>query len=33
VPKPGIKYWSGYYEEDATMSDEQAKFLKALFGR
>lgn len=33
VPKPGIKYWPGYYEEDATMSDEQVKFLKTLFGR
>jgi iron(III) transport system substrate-binding protein len=33
VPKPGVKYWPGYYEEDATMSDEQEKFLKTLFGR
>jgi iron(III) transport system substrate-binding protein len=33
VPKPGIQYWPGYYEEDATMSDEQEKFLKTLFGR
>lgn len=33
VPKPGVKYWSGYYEEDATMSPEQVKFLKTLFGR
>lgn len=33
VPKPGVKYWAGYYEEDATMSDEQVKFLKTLFGR
>ena len=33
VPKPGVKYWAGYYEEDATMSDEQEKFLKTLFGR
>ena len=33
VPKPDIKYWPGYYEEDATMSDEQIKFLKTLFGR
>jgi iron(III) transport system substrate-binding protein len=33
VPKPGVKYWPGYYEEDATMSDEQVKFLKTLFGR
>jgi iron(III) transport system substrate-binding protein len=33
VPKPGVKYWSGYYEEDATMSAEQEKFLKTLFGR
>jgi ABC-type Fe3+ transport system substrate-binding protein len=33
IPKPDIKYWAGYYEEDATMSDEQIKFLKTLFGR
>jgi iron(III) transport system substrate-binding protein len=33
VPQPGVKYWAGYYEEDATMSDEQIKFLKTLFGR
>jgi iron(III) transport system substrate-binding protein len=33
VPKPGVKYWPGYYEEDATMSPEQVKFLKTLFGR
>ena len=33
IPKPNIKYWAGYYEEDATMSDEQVKFLKTLFGR
>jgi len=33
VPKEGIKYWAGYYEEDATMSPEQTKFLKSLFSR
>lgn len=33
VPKPGVKYWPGYYEEDARMSPEQEKFLKATFGR
>jgi len=33
VPKPGVKYWPGYYEEDAKMSPEQEKFLKTLFGR
>jgi iron(III) transport system substrate-binding protein len=33
VPKPGVKYWAGYYEEDAKMSSEQEKFLKTLFGR
>ena len=33
VPKPGVKYWSGYYEEDAKMSSEQENFLKSLFGR
>jgi iron(III) transport system substrate-binding protein len=33
VPKPGVKYWPGYYEEDATMSAEQEKFLKTTFGR
>ena len=33
VPKPGVKYWPGYYEQDATMSPDQAKFLKGLFGR
>jgi iron(III) transport system substrate-binding protein len=33
VPKPGVKYWPGYYEEDAKMSSEQEKFLKTLFGR
>jgi iron(III) transport system substrate-binding protein len=33
VPKPGVKYWPGYYEEDATLSPEQEKFLKATFGR
>jgi iron(III) transport system substrate-binding protein len=33
VPKPAIKYWAGYYEEDATLSPEQENFLKTLFGR
>ncbi|MGH7826940.1 MAG: hypothetical protein ACREQ7_17435, partial [Candidatus Binatia bacterium] len=33
VPKPGVKYWPGYYEEDAIMSPDQVKFLKTLFGR
>jgi ABC-type Fe3+ transport system substrate-binding protein len=33
VPKPGVKYWAGYYEEDAKMSPEQEKFLKSLYGR
>jgi iron(III) transport system substrate-binding protein len=33
VPKDGVKYWHGYYEEDATMSPDQIKFLKSLFGR
>jgi len=33
VPKEGVKYWPGYYEEDATMSPEQVKFLKSIFGR
>jgi iron(III) transport system substrate-binding protein len=33
VPKPGVKYWPGYYEEDATLSPEQEKVLKGLFGR
>jgi len=33
VPKPGVKYWPNYYEEDARMSPEQEKFLKATFGR
>ena len=33
VPKPGVKYWPGYYEDDAKMSSEQEKFLKTLFGR
>ncbi len=33
VPKPGVKYWAGYYEEDATMSPEQIKFLKSIYGR
>jgi iron(III) transport system substrate-binding protein len=33
VPKPGVKYWPGYYEEDARMSPEQEKFLKTTFGR
>ena len=33
VPKEGVKYWAGYYEEDATMSPEQVKFLKSIFGR
>jgi iron(III) transport system substrate-binding protein len=33
VPRDGIKYWPGYYEEDATMSEEQIKFLKTVFGR
>ena len=33
VPKEGVKYWAGYYEEDATMSPEQIKFLKSIFGR
>ena len=33
VPKDGVKYWPGYYEEDAKMSPEQVKFLKSIFGR
>jgi iron(III) transport system substrate-binding protein len=33
VPKAGVKYWPGYYEEDAKMSSDQEKFLKATFGR
>ena len=33
VPKEGVKYWPGYYEEDATMSPEQITFLKSIFGR
>ncbi|HTN69624.1 MAG TPA: hypothetical protein VMO00_00885, partial [Methylomirabilota bacterium] len=33
IPKPGVKYWAGYYEEDAKMSSEQEQFLKTLFGR
>ncbi len=33
VPKDGVKYWAGYYEEDATMSPEQITFLKSIFGR
>ena len=33
VPREGVKYWSGYYEEDATMSPEQEKFLKSNYGR
>jgi len=33
VPKSGVKYWHGYYEEDAMLSPEQEKVLKDLFGR
>ncbi len=33
IPKPGVKYWHGYYEEDATLSPEQEKVLQELFGR
>ncbi|MGN6731656.1 MAG: ABC transporter substrate-binding protein [Candidatus Binatia bacterium] len=33
IPKPGVKYWAGYYEEDAKMSPEQVKFLKSIYGR
>jgi iron(III) transport system substrate-binding protein len=33
VPKEGVKYWPGYYEEDAKMSPEQVKFLKSMYGR
>jgi iron(III) transport system substrate-binding protein len=33
VPKEGVKYWPGYYEEVATMTPEQGKFLKQVFGR
>jgi iron(III) transport system substrate-binding protein len=33
VPKEGVKYWPGYYEEDAKMSPEQIKFLKSIYGR
>jgi ABC-type Fe3+ transport system substrate-binding protein len=33
VPREGVKYWAGYYEEDATMSPEQEKFLKSNYGR
>jgi hypothetical protein len=33
IPKSGVKYWAGYYEEDAKMSPEQVKFLKSIYGR
>ena len=33
VPKAGVKYWPGYYEEDATMSPDQENFLKSIYGR
>jgi len=33
IPKAGVKYWPGYYEEDAKMSSDQEEFLKTLFGR
>jgi iron(III) transport system substrate-binding protein len=33
VPKPGVKCWAGYYEEDSRMSPEQENFLKSLYGR
>jgi iron(III) transport system substrate-binding protein len=33
IPKDGVKYWPGYLEEHATMSPEQGKFLKEVFGR
>jgi len=33
IPKEGVKYWPGYLEEHATMSPEQEKFLKQVFGR
>jgi iron(III) transport system substrate-binding protein len=33
VPQTGVKYWAGYYEEDATMSPEQEGFLKSIYGR
>lgn len=33
VPQNGVKYWPGYYEEDAKMSPEQVKFLKSIYGR
>jgi hypothetical protein len=33
IPKPGVKYWPSYYEEDSTLTPEQEKFLKEIFGR
>lgn len=33
VPKTGVKYWPGYYEEDAKLSPEQESFLKSIYGR
>ncbi len=33
VPQDGVKYWPGYLEENATMSEDQEKFLKEIFGR
>jgi iron(III) transport system substrate-binding protein len=33
IPKPGVKYWPGYYEEDAKMSSDQENFLKSIYGR
>jgi len=33
IPKPGVKYWAGYYEQDAKMSPEQVNFLKSIYGR
>lgn len=33
VPKTGVKYWPGYYEEDAKLSPEQESFIKSIYGR
>jgi iron(III) transport system substrate-binding protein len=33
IPKPGVKYWNSYVEENVDRTAEEEALLKALFGR
>jgi hypothetical protein len=33
IPKPGVKYWNSYIEENVDRTPEEEALLKGLFGR